>query len=158
MNKLLLILLIIPSISYSQNTITGKVVEQTNEPIEYAEVVLQSLDSTAIKSELTNEEGIFTIAEVSNGIYKLNIKYFSENIYSQIIRVEGNLNLETIVTETNLTLGEVVITGKKPLIERKVDRLVFNVENSVAATGGNGLDALKLAPRIKVQNDEISMR
>ena len=157
MNKLLLILLIIPIIGFSQNTITGKVVGQTNEPIEYAEVVLQSLDSTAIKSELTNEEGIFTIAEVSNGIYKLNIKYFSENIYSQIIRVEGNLNLETIVTETNLTLGEVVITGKKPLIERKVDRLVFNVENSVAATGGNGLDALKLAPRIKVQNDEISM-
>ena len=43
------------------------------------------------------------------------------------------------------------------MIERKVDRLVFNVENSVAATGGNGLDALKLTPRIKVQNDEISM-
>ena len=157
MNKLLLILLIIPSISYSQNTITGKVVEQTNEPIEYAEVVLQTLDSTAIKSELTNEEGIFTIVDVSNGTYELNIKYFSQNIYSQIITVESNLNLETIVTETDLTLGEVVITGKKPLIERKVDRLVFNVGNSVAATGGNGLDALKLAPRIKVQSDEISM-
>jgi len=157
MNKLLLILLIIPIIGFSQNIFTGKVVGQTNEPIEYAEVVLQTLDSINIQSVLTNEEGIFTITNVPNGTYELNIHYFSQSIYSQIITIESNLNLETIVTETGLTLSEVVITGKKPLIERKVDRLVFNVENSVAATGGNGLDALKLAPRIKVQNDEISM-
>lgn len=157
MNKLLLTLLILPIIGLSQNTITGKIVGQTAEPIEFAEVVLQTLDSIAVKSELTNEEGIFTIRDVSNGTYKINIQYFSEYIHSQIIKVEGNLDLETIVTDASLTLGELVITGKKPLIERKVDRLVFNVENSVAATGGNGLDALKLAPRIKVQNDEISM-
>lgn len=157
MNKLSLILLILPIIGLSQNTITGRIVGQTNEPIEYAEVVLQTLDSIAIKSELTNEEGIFTITDVSNGTYELNIQYFYENIHSQIIKVSGNLDLETITTDSGLILGEVVITGKKPLIERKVDRLVFNVKNSVAATGGNGLDALKLAPRIKVQNDEISM-
>src|SRR5690554_1663889 len=157
MNKLLLILLILPIIGLSQNNITGKVVGQTNEPIEYAEVVLQTLDSISIKSELTNEEGVFTITDVSNGTYELNIQYFSENIYSQIINVDSNIDFDTIITDSGITLGELVITVKKPLIERKVDRLVFNVENSVAATGGNGLDALKLVPRIKVQNDEISM-
>jgi hypothetical protein len=157
MNKLLLILLILPIIGLSQNTITGKIVGQTNEPIEYAEVVLQTLDLIAIKSELTNEEGVFTFKDIAKGTYKLNIQYFSQNIFSKIIKLEGNLDLETIITNAGLNLSEVVITGKKPLIERKVDRLVFNIENSVAATGGNGLDALKLAPRIKVQNDEISM-
>jgi hypothetical protein len=157
MNKLLLILLILPIIGLSQNTITGKIVGQTNEPIEYAEVVLQTLDLLAIKSELTNEEGVFTFKDIAKGTYKLNIQYFSQNIFSKIIKLEGNLDLETIITNAGLNLSEVVITGKKPLIERKVDRLVFNIENSVAATGGNGLDALKLAPRIKVQNDEISM-
>lgn len=144
-------------IGFAQNTITGKIVGQANEPIEYAEVILHTLDSIAIKSELTNEEGVFTFKDIARGTYKLNIQYFSQNIFSKIIKLEGSLDLETIITDAGLNLSEVVITGKKPLIERKVDRLVFNVENSVAATGGNGLDALKLTPRIKVQNDEISM-
>src|SRR5699024_7367990 len=37
------------------------------------------------------------------------------------------------------------------------DRLVFNVGQSVAATGGNAMDALKVTPRIRVQNGEITM-
>lgn len=54
-------------------------------------------------------------------------------------------------------IQEVEITAKKKLIERKVDRLVFNVENSISATGGDALDALKITPSIRVQNDQISM-
>lgn len=54
-------------------------------------------------------------------------------------------------------LDEVVITAKKKLFNRKPDRLVFNVENSIISTGGNALDALRITPGIKVQNDQISM-
>jgi hypothetical protein len=54
-------------------------------------------------------------------------------------------------------IQEVEITAKKKLIERKIDRLVFNVENSISASGGDALDALKVTPGIKVQNDQISM-
>lgn len=52
---------------------------------------------------------------------------------------------------------EVEIRAKKKLIERKVDRLVFNVENSISATGGDALDALKVTPGLRIQNDQISM-
>lgn len=54
-------------------------------------------------------------------------------------------------------IQEVEIVAKKKLIERKVDRLVFNVENSISATGGDALDALKTTPGIRVQNDQVSM-
>lgn len=47
--------------------------------------------------------------------------------------------------------------SRKTLIERKVDRLVFNVENSISATGGDALDALKITPGLKVQGDQIMM-
>lgn len=59
------------------------------------------------------------------------------------------------IVETQIQ--EVEILAKKKLIERKVDRLVFNVENSISATGGDALDALKVTPGLKVQNDQISM-
>ena len=31
------------------------------------------------------------------------------------------------------------------------------MENSTSITGGNALDALRITPRLKVQNDQISM-
>ncbi|WP_394666880.1 TonB-dependent receptor domain-containing protein [uncultured Chryseobacterium sp.] len=54
-------------------------------------------------------------------------------------------------------IEQIEIVTKKKLIERKIDRLVFNVENSISAMGGDALDALKVTPGIRVLNDKISM-
>lgn len=54
-------------------------------------------------------------------------------------------------------IQSVELKANKKLVERKIDRLVFNVENSVSATGGDAVDALKVTPGIKVQNDKISI-
>lgn len=51
----------------------------------------------------------------------------------------------------------VVLEGKKKLIERKVDRTVFNVENSVAVQGGDAMDALKVTPGVKINGDDIKL-
>ncbi|WP_291066499.1 outer membrane beta-barrel family protein, partial [Empedobacter sp. UBA5036] len=40
---------------------------------------------------------------------------------------------------------------------RKIDRTIYNVENSISTIGGDALDALKMTPRINVKNDQISM-
>jgi hypothetical protein len=55
------------------------------------------------------------------------------------------------------TVETVVLEGKKKLIERKPDRLIFNIGNSVAAAGGTALDALKATPNVKINNDAISI-
>ena len=89
MNRLLLILLILPMIGFAQNTITGKIVGQANEPIEYAEVILHTLDSIAIKSELTNEEGVFTFKDIARGTYKLNIQYFFSKYFLKNNKIRG---------------------------------------------------------------------
>ena len=59
--------------------------------------------------------------------------------------------------EKHLQLKEVTVTAKKPLFVRKTDRLVFNVENSIINTGGDAMEALRITPGLKVQNDQISM-
>ncbi|MBS1571760.1 MAG: TonB-dependent receptor, partial [Bacteroidetes bacterium] len=64
---------------------------------------------------------------------------------------------DTINKIVEKQIEEINIKAKKKLIERKVDRLIFNVENSISATGGDALDALKVTPGLKVQNDQISM-
>ncbi|GAB2675687.1 outer membrane beta-barrel family protein [Flavihumibacter cheonanensis] len=52
------------------------------------------------------------------------------------------------------SLSAVTVIGRKPLVEVKPDKLVFNVENSINAIGGNGLEVLRKAPGVVVDKDE----
>ncbi len=154
---LFITLIFISSKLFSQVSISGQVVNQNNKPIEFVEVYLQNIDSTNTISELTTADGKFTII-TEKGEYLLFLVQVGLTVYKQKINPNQDLNLGIIpITERPEQLNEVVVTSKKRLIERKIDRLVFNVANSTAVTGGNALDALKITPRIKVQNDQISM-
>lgn len=59
--------------------------------------------------------------------------------------------------EWKLQLKEVSVVAKKKLFVRKIDRLVFNVENTVMSTSGDCLDALRITPGLQVQNNQIAM-
>lgn len=69
----------------------------------------------------------------------------------------NTMNAQEKETTGETSLETVVIKKQKKIIERKVDRLIYNVENSTASTGGNALDALKSAPMVRVQNEAISI-
>jgi hypothetical protein len=142
---------------FSQSTISGKLRNQEKKPIEFAEIILLTPANVLVKNQLTNEQGLFEIT-VSNGNYFLKINQANTEVYSKEIVVSQNLDLaEITITEKVNLLNEVNITKKKKTIERQVDRLVFNVENAIGAAGGDAVDALKLTPGIRVQNDKIAM-
>jgi len=151
-----MILLGIPNLLTAQLKITGKVIQESNKPVEMAEIQVLTKDSIVIKSELSDENGSFQIS-ANTGYYLIQIRQTGNILYSKNITLDKNVNLGVIQVLNSKNLQEVAIVSRKKLIERKVDRLVFNVENSTAATGGNALDALRVTPRIKVQNDQISM-
>lgn len=141
---------------YSQIKIKGKVLNTESIPLEYAEVILINKDSIAIKSELTNERGEFLL-EAKRGWYKLQMRQINKILYSKTFDLITDLDLGIITVNNVSELETVTVVGKKKLIERKIDRLVFNVEKSIAATGGDALDALKITPGVKVQNDNVSI-
>jgi hypothetical protein len=142
----------------SQNlTVSGKVTDKNNVPIDAAEVLLLQNNIVAA-NELTDENGNFTLQNLIPNSYLLQIRQLGDTLYFQNINVTQNIDLGTITAENAVkNLQEVTVTGQKKLIERKVDRLVFNVENSILASGGDALDALKVTPGIRLQNDQISM-
>jgi outer membrane receptor protein involved in Fe transport len=157
--KLITILFIIffPFKLISQIRITGQTLNTKNAPIEHLEIQLQNKDSIIVKSELTNFEGKFTI-QTEKGEYVVLIKRLGDIIYRQKINLIEVLNLGIItIIENQHQIEEIVVVSKKKLIERKVDRIIFNIENSIASSGGDAIDALKVTPSIKVQNDKISM-
>lgn len=84
------------------------------------------------------------------------IKFILLFLLSSIYNAQS-FEKDSINTIVEQQIQTIELKANKKLVERKIDRLVFNVENSVSATGGDAIDALKVTPGIKVQNDKVSI-
>ena len=152
----LALILIIPFFSFSQSIVRGKVKDSISY-IEFANVILENSNGEIVTGSITDEKGAF-ILNVKEDNYKIIISFIGYEDWAKKISVKNNLDLGIIIFNKNKgELDEVILNVKKKLIERKVDRLVFNVGQSISASGGNAIDALKVAPRVRVQNDAISI-
>lgn len=155
-NTIALLLLLFPILIYSQTNVSGRIVDEKNTAVEFAEIILINGDSTAVKNEMSDSEGRF-LMNIPVGNYLLQIKQLGFIKFHKNINANEAIDLGTIQISTSQALEEVVVENKKKLIERKVDRLIFNVENSISVAGGDALDALKATPGIRVQNEKIIM-
>ncbi|MCT3833686.1 carboxypeptidase regulatory-like domain-containing protein [Elizabethkingia anophelis] len=144
------------SLFSQQFQLTGKVINEKNTPIEFAEVLVLKKDSTVLKSELTNEKGNFYV-QILNGSYIIQIKKLKDILYSQDIDIQNNLNIGNIKIEKAKNIKEIVLEGKKKLIERKIDRTIFNVENSIFSTGADLAQVLAGTPMLSINDNSISI-
>lgn len=51
------------------------------------------------------------------------------------------------------TIQEVVISGKKPIVENKIDKIVYNVANDLTSQTGAAIDVLRKVPQVTVDAD-----
>jgi len=106
----------------AQFTIRGKLTDEQKQPIEYAEVSIKNVnDSTKMKTTLTDKTGNFLLS-IPKGAYLLSVDYLGQTLLKKNVSVAANVNLGTLKVNTANQIGEVTVTGKKPLIERKIDR------------------------------------
>ncbi|MEO8234721.1 MAG: outer membrane beta-barrel family protein [Flavobacterium sp.] len=147
--KILFFIALFPMSVFSQFTITGTIENNSNKSLEIAEVVLFSIDGNNSKSELINSNGGFSLI-IKRGNYNLQIKQLGNILYEKEIIVNKNIDLGVIKLDPIKKLNEIRVVGKKKLIERKVDRLIFNVDNSIVSQGMNGIDMLRSTPMLYV--------
>ncbi|RKR81363.1 outer membrane receptor protein involved in Fe transport [Mucilaginibacter gracilis] len=145
--------------------ITGTVLDNKGAAMPFATVgLLKTKDSSLVKGGITNENGKYFLDRVSKGTYIIRVTvmgYATTN--SKIINVADNatdINVPAITLgNSSKTLKEVNITAAKPLIERKLDRTVMNIENSVLAAGNSAMEILERAPGVSIDKDDnISLK
>lgn len=143
--------------AYTQEfEISGKLVDEKNIPLENIEVLVFENDKVK-GSGITDNLGNFIVL-VEPGTYKLRCYFVGTIIYATDLELKNPLNLGTLNAFDNTnTLREVEVTAKKKVIETKVDRTVFNVENSVRSTGSDGYQLLKGTPGVSVQGNSIKL-
>jgi len=141
---------------YNAQSITGKISDDHQIATPYAEIILKKDKIT--KSAISDENGNFTVQLPENGMYQLNILLDGNVVYSENLNVDSNINKTFTVKKMYAgQIQEVKLTARKKVIERKVDRMIFNVENSIASQGMSTLDALRNTPLVRIQNDNISI-
>ncbi len=146
----------------SQNKITGNILDEENNPVSFANVILNQMsDSMMVKVESTDENGDFILQGISSGTYQIQISYVGlKEFLSEPISIQGE-NIEMgIIRMENLSneLAEVTVTATRPVLEIKPNKLVFNVEGSVNASGNSALELLRKAPGVMIDNnDNISL-
>ena len=133
--------------------ITGTVLEQdTNQPLEYATLVLKNLrDTTKITGGITDRNGKFSV-ETIPGRYNVSIEYISFNSYK--------LNSQTYQTSTDLgtiklapdvaQLDAVEVIAEKTTVEIRLDKKVYNVGKDLTVSGGTVSDVLDNVPSVSV--------
>ena len=139
-------------------TVSGTVKNGDGAPFEFANVVLTAAEAGTVTGVVTEQDGRFAITIAPNS-YTLTISFIGYKTHTAEIIVDTHIDLGAILLLPDAEmLGELTIIGRRALFERRVDRLVFNVESAVAITGGNAIDALRIVPGVRVDpNDQISM-
>ncbi|MBK6264335.1 TonB-dependent receptor [Marivirga sp. S37H4] len=161
-NLLVIISFLTINMAFSQNTtVKGKVVDQaTNEPLAYANVSLFDEQENLITGMVTPDDGTFQL-QVPQGEYILRIQFVSYKTVSLPIDANksvtdlGKMSLQEDVNQ----LSEVEVVAKKPQMEMKLDKRVFNVGEDLSNIGGSAESILDNLPSVTVDVEgNVSLR
>jgi len=160
-HQLLISFFLAPFVSFAQSgNITGKVVDDQQRAVPYANVLLlKAADSTFVKGAVSEENGEILFAEISSGTYLIKASFvgFKES-YSNPFELKDQIRIpDLILQENSEALDAVTVNYRKPTIDRKVDRMVFNVENT-AISSGTTFDILQRTPGVIVNQGQLLVK
>jgi len=148
MKNLIILLFICSAYLANAQTITGKVINENQEPIEFVTITILNSDSTFVKGSITDSLGIFKIESLSTHQYLLQASFIGFENFTQSVKLEKDIEL-LITLKSGIDLKEVNVTGRKPTVTREIDRMVFDVSNSIVAIGGSAWETLGKAPMVR---------
>ena len=154
-------------VSYAQNAskISGVIKDGNEKTLESATIsLIKATDSSVVKVAIADKLGRYQFENIGTGKYLVNVSATGHDAgFSSLVEVkDGNAAIEVpviVLQPATKSLGAVVVTSKKPLIEQKIDRMVINVEASVTNVGSSALEVLEKSPGITVDKDgNISLK
>ena len=158
----LLFLFSIPVLAQTNGSISGKVLDQEDQPLSSASVAIyDSTETNIITGASTDEKGSFSI-DVSPGQYVLKITFLSFRPHTRDIQVSAGeqVDLGTIaMTPTSENLGELFVRAEQSEMQMNFDKRTFQVGQDITSLGGSAVDVLNNVPSVSTNIDgNISLR
>ena len=126
-------------------------------PVDFANVLLRHpADSSLVVGTTSDEHGAFRL-EAPEGTFLLEVRALGYRPYHQTLTIAGALDLgELLLSEETKQLSAVQVTGRRPIMLRKTDRLVFDA-TQIAPAASSVLDVLRQTPGVNVSDDGVSL-
>ena len=147
----------------SPGRLTGSLTDSTTaKSVPYATVAL--MEGATLRSGTTTDgAGAFVLANLPLGNYTLVLSFVGYRSKTLPVALRADrpaLDLGSIRLATeSKTLGQVTVTGQKPLVEDKGDRLIYNAESDASNAGGTAADVMRKVPTLTVDlNGNVQMR
>lgn len=144
--------------------INGQVLDSAERSLDGAVVSLVK-NATLVKTNITEADGKFEFSGLDSGKYVIMVSNFdyrtftSEPLILEPGKMELQLPIIKLQSKTIEKLEEVAVVAKIPLVERKIDRTIVNVDAMISNAGNNALEVLEKSPGIIIdQNGNILLK
>jgi hypothetical protein len=135
-----------PVICQAQLQVKGLITDEEASSLPFATVLLlNSVDSSLVQGQVSDDNGSFTIDVKDSGDYLISASSMG---YREVLPAEKIEELD-----------EVIVEAEKPMFEQKIDRTVINVQSNISRAGGSALDVLQHSPGVVVDemNNSVSL-
>ncbi len=141
-------------------TISGIIKSSADKgPLSYANVAVKKLpDSSFVTGTIATEDGHFSIADLNDGEYLLQVSYAGyQTTFKNFLAGKLSRFLDLGVIELSLEenrLNEVVIAGKHDDgLGSRMDKKSYSITDNISQGGGSVLQAMKNLPGITTDQD-----
>ena len=129
----------------AQENYYGKIVDNKQQPISFANVaLLNANDSSFVTGVTTDEDGKFNLLNVSKGLLKISRIGYND----QIINAKPNTSLSVILSSAITNLEGVEVALRRPITRIEGDALVTSIKGTILENVGNANDVLGHLPGI----------
>jgi len=140
-----------------QQNISGTVYTKDTIPVSYLEIRVLDVSKNYQQSVATDSLGNFEIITDQTEIILDINDDFHEPLQQQISTEDQKNALKLYLIPLEEQLTELTISVKRPKVKQKIDRMVFDVENS-SLSNLNTWEILKRTPNITVKNSSLQVR
>ncbi|WP_250630558.1 TonB-dependent receptor domain-containing protein [Rhodoflexus caldus] len=153
--------------AFAQNktTLSGNLKDKaTKDPLPFVNVVLKNAkDSVFVTGTVSNENGLFSLKDLKQGEYVLEVSYIGYNTFQKAVfvgKLNDYLDIGTIeLAESTETLQEIVVEGKRDAVLETLDKKTFKMDENLSQGGGSVLQAMKNLPSLTVSQDgKVALR
>ncbi|QNM85231.1 TonB-dependent receptor [Polaribacter pectinis] len=142
----------------AQHSISGKIVDEQNLPLPFANIVLFKIGEEANpKGTVSADNGTYNFDKIASGKYKIEISMLGfETQKITVFELNSNKTFNITLKEESQTLNEVVIKSKRPVIRQTAEKLIVDLEKS-EMINSNLQDVMRKIPGVLVTNNGISI-
>ena len=143
----IIIVELIAALTAVAGTVTGRVLDESQMPMPFANVMLVNrADSAFVQGTTTGEDGRFALITDCNDCL---LKITSVGYVTRFLESPGN-SIGDIVMQPDVTLlGELVVQGQRPIHKLGKEGLLTGVDGTILSKLGTAEDVLRNVPGVR---------